>query len=160
MSAPASHPFSTEHLRERYTEAVGDAGKAERLLEDLADHPLKDAVWLGYRAATEALLAKFAANVFVKLDWVKRAGQTFAEAVGLDAGSVEVRYLRFALQHNVPSFLGLNRNLEEDRRLIVSGLSRSVLPASVKQEIARFVLASDRCTADESTQLETLLRPE
>ena len=156
MPVPAPHPFPAEHLRERYAEAVGDAGKAKRLLEELTANPVENALWLGYRAATEALLAKFAPNVFAKLDWVKQAGQTFAKAVGLDAGSVEVRYLRFALQHHVPSFLGLNRNLEEDRQLIVSGLARSVLPAPVKQEIARFALASGRCTTDEAAQLETL----
>ena len=156
MPALSSHPLPTEHLRARYAEAVGDAGKAERLLEELSN-PVEGALWLGYRAATQALMAKFAPNVFVKLDWVKQAGQTFDKAVGLDAESVEVRYLRFALQHHVPSFLGLNRNLEEDRQRIVAGLAHAALPTPVKQEIARFALASGRCTDDEAAQLESML---
>ncbi|MEO9872918.1 hypothetical protein [Ekhidna sp.] len=76
-----------------------------------------------YQAVSEALLAQVLWNPFSKLSQVMKYDKIMKEVVESDPTNVEVRFLRLAIEFNLPSFLGMSTHLEEDLNKIVNNLS-------------------------------------
>ncbi len=145
-------------IRARYAAAAQDARQAAALYADLTTAKLSPLVG-AYRGATSALLARYDANPFQKLQLLQRATREFAEAVRAEADNPEIRLLRFAVQQATPRFLGLSGDLRADQRVIVAGADR--LPAeaypALYTELLGFVLNSGLCTPADRTELQQRL---
>lgn len=76
-----------------------------------------------YQAVSEALLAQVVWNPFTKLSQVMKYDKQMAVAIGEDPENIEIRFLRLAIEYNLPSFLGMSKHLEEDVNKIVDNLS-------------------------------------
>jgi hypothetical protein len=154
-------PFNTmalslEDVRRRYAAALQAHKLAADLLADLEEDSPEPAV-LAYRAATQALLARQTGNPFRKLNCVKQSENTFQRALALEPENVEVRYLRFSIQHHLPAFLGMSRDLETDREVVVRNLPGFRAPEPLKTEIIQFMIESGRCESDQLRQLKSWL---
>ena len=142
-----SAAIQPEEVRKLFRQASQDEAVAEQLIRTLSsehDQPLMQA----YRAATTALLGKYALNPYTKLSHCRNSSELFQKAIAADPGNVEIRYLRLAIQLNLPKFLGMSHDLAEDRRVILQGLS--ALPdAALRSEIARYLINQNQCTRAE-----------
>ncbi len=146
------------HIRTRYAAATQDARQAKALYADLTAaerSPLVNA----YQGATSALLARYDANPFQKVQLLQRATREFTAAVRADADNPEIRLLRFAVQQATPRFLGLSGDMRADQRVIVAGADRLPAEASpaLYTELIGFVLASGLCSPDERAHLQQRL---
>lgn len=146
--------LSLEDVRRRYAAALQARNLAGALLADL-DEDSTEAVILAYRAATQALAAQQTGHPFRKLDYVKQSANTFRRALVLEPENVEIRYLRFSIQHHLPAFLGMSRDLEADREVVVRNWPDFRAPESLKKEIIAFMVASGRCESDQLQQLKS-----
>ena len=54
-----------------------------------------------------------------KLTTFKKGKKNIELAISKEPENVEIRYIRFSVQKNAPSFLGYNNNLKEDRDFLV-----------------------------------------
>ena len=151
--------LTLEELRQQYTVAVASADCTVRLLHALQTPTptTSPAEWLAYQAATEALQAKHTFNLLTKLSYAEQAKRTFEKAVAQAPDNVEVRFLRFSMQHHLPAFLEMSQNLAEDRNVIVEGLASAALPGPLRIDIVRFMLQSGRCGAEEARKLAQYL---
>jgi len=148
--------LSLEDVRRHYAAALQARNLAGALLADL-DEDSPESVILAYRAATQALLARQTGNPFRKLGYVKQSENTFRSALALEPENVEIRYLRFSIQHHLPAFLGMSRDLETDWEVIVRNLPGFRAPEPLKQEIIQFMIESGRCESDQLQQLKSWL---
>jgi hypothetical protein len=148
--------LSLENVRKRYATVLKESNLAGDLLADL-DEDSPEPEILAYRAATQALLAKQTGNPFRKLSYVKQSENTFRRAIISDPENVEIRYLRFSIQHHLPAFLGMSRDLETDQQVIVRNLPGFQAPEPLKKEIIRFMIESGRCESDELQELKSWL---
>ncbi len=142
-----SAAIQPEEVRKLFRQASQDEAVAEQLIKTLSsqqDQPVLQA----YFAATTALLGKYALNPYTKLSHCKQSSEVFQKAIAADPGNVEIRYLRLAIQLNLPRFLGMSNDLEEDRRVILQGLP-FLRDISLRNEIAQFLLAQHQCTRAE-----------
>ena len=67
--------------------------------------------------------------------------------------NIELRFLRFAIQTNVPSFLNYDSNIEEDKNFLLvktPGLS----DVALKKMISDYLLQSGKLTATQKTTLQ------
>lgn len=73
-------------------------------------------------------------------------------AVEEDPRNIEIRFLRLAIEYNLPAFLGMSTHLEEDVEKIVSDLSR-VSQMQVNpmfgEYIFHFLKETNLCTSDQ-----------
>ena len=122
---PISHPVSSlspyhpATLRRHYELAAADKAAGEKFYKLLADYRDRDALVLGYKAASEAIRARDA-SMFNKLTYVQDAAKTFEQAVGLDPQNPEIRFLRFSVESNLPAFLGLSKHVDEDKEMLLN----------------------------------------
>jgi hypothetical protein len=92
------------------------------LLEPYNDK--SNALYLGYRASATMLMAKHLINPFSKLSYFKKGKLMLEKAIEFDRKNVELRFLRYTIQTNVPSFLNYSGDKENDRMFLLQSLQR------------------------------------
>jgi len=106
-------------VRILYKEAVNNENSCERLMEISAGSTKESSLLLGYKASGMLLMAKHVFNPFSKMTYFKKGKQMLEKAISLDKDDVELRFLRFTAQTNMPFFLGYSGNIENDKEFIL-----------------------------------------
>ncbi|NTE02085.1 hypothetical protein G6M26_09435 [Agrobacterium tumefaciens] len=139
-------------LKDDLIKAVDDVKLTESLLVKLNKLSNKTALVTAYIGTLEALKAKHAWNPYNKIKYVKVSMQTMQQAINMDKENMEIRFMRFSIEHFTPSFLGFSKNLNLDRKQIVKHYQHdnfgSADQALIKN-VAKFMIDSKRCTPEE-----------
>lgn len=109
-------------LRERYQKAISSGHQTSTFWNEVKGYRGKEGIFLAYKASALALRANHDWNPYNKLSWLNEAINLYREAVQRDPSNIEIRFLRFATQHNSPDFLNQNRKLEEDKSVFLQNL--------------------------------------
>ena len=75
-------------------------------------------LYLGYKAASFMLLAKHAWNPYSKYSYFNQGKDLLEQAIIQSPHDVELRFLRFCIQSNSPSFLSYSSQIKEDLNFI------------------------------------------
>jgi hypothetical protein len=113
---------------------------------------------LAYAGATEAASAPCIKGAFKKLEYFSRGKKNLEKAVQTSPKNTEIRFLRFATQANIPSFIEYN-NLDEDKPIILKQLP--VLLADEKLNTfwlraSDFMLKSGKLNKEEEKTVKSL----
>ncbi|MFD2284622.1 hypothetical protein GJU39_02945 [Pedobacter petrophilus] len=139
-------------LKSDLVKAVENSKLTESLLVKLNKLPNKTALTTAYIGTLEALKAKHAWNPYSKIKYVKVSMQTMQSAINMDKENMEIRFMRFSIQHYTPSFLGFSKDLTADRKEIVKHYQNGnfgVADQTLVKNVARFMVDSNRCTPEE-----------
>jgi hypothetical protein len=115
-----SSNHSIDEIRKKYQLAVYDSKVANSLADKLSKIEKPDALTLAYKASTDALKAKHAWSPYAKLDYMNSFDKFINEAISMNSDDIEIRFLRYSVQLNTPKYLGLSKNLTEDKSMIVN----------------------------------------
>lgn len=146
-------------LRQLYAEAALQEDAARRLLTLVRQYQGAEAAVLGYRGVAEAVQARYVWSPLAKLRAVREAQRQFTRAVAADPHNVEVRFLRFTIETNVPPYLGYSQHLAEDRALIMRGArepGKLGLNAASLRLIRDFMLKHGNCSPEEERMLRRI----
>lgn len=111
-------------LRDDYVRALKNEDLVEEVYERFLEVEEPSAKILAYRGALEAIMTKTTWNFFKKLDYLKKSEKSFAEAVEKAPESIEVRFMRMAVQYEIPAYLGFSEDIPSDRDFIVKNIHR------------------------------------
>lgn len=135
---------SKELIRLRNLAAIGTLDAAEKMTGTLNTMESKDPVIDGYKGIAMLLYSKNCFSPFEKIKYFKNGKQLLEESVNANVTSVELRYLRFCVQTNVPSFVGYKSSIEDDKRLILQNWSK-LYDKDLKDRIRAYMLRSEYC---------------
>ncbi|WP_304342808.1 hypothetical protein [Chryseobacterium koreense] len=76
------------------------------------------AVYLGYLGAYQTIWANHVFSPLEKLNTFKKGKKNIEQAIKEQPKNAELRFIRFSVQKNAPSFLGYRSNLKEDEEFI------------------------------------------
>lgn len=144
--------YDIKQVRLDYYEAVNSENAAAEFYDKLKKSDLSEPLLLAYYGAAEAVKAKHAWNPYNKIAYLKRGMKNLETAVSKSRDNLEIRFLRFSLEHYIPGFLGFNKHLEEDRKKIVELIQRKqtgLVDKTLLSNIISFMKESKRCTAAE-----------
>ncbi len=116
-----------------------------------------------YRGVCEAHIAKVISNPFEKFYYMLKANRNLSKAVNMNKNNVEVRFLRYAVQIQTPKLLGFQKNIEEDRQIIMSDFTTydwSRIDKNIINYICYFIIDTGECTDIEKQQLLDFLDKE
>ncbi len=141
-------PF-LDALRESYLAATRDRDEIARGLQRITRSGRTDPEALGYRAAFEALKAKYAFWPTQKMQHLNAALPALDRLVGRNPRNVEVRYLRLLSCYFLPGFLGRKQTVQEDFSALADILpeARGQYPPTLYRQMAGFVLKHGRLGA-------------
>ncbi len=138
-------------LRNAFQECVSKE-KTESLYKHINDTKSTEIISIGYKGAVMAMRAKFSANPFKKYSYCKDGLNILTKAINQAPEDLELRYLRIIIESNIPSFLGMNGNLNEDKNVIIARIDQEK-DLQLKRIIADFLLKGDICTDKEKKLL-------
>jgi len=139
-------------LKIKMVKAVENSKLTDSLFTRLNKLSNKTALVTGYTGTLEALKAKHSWNPYTKVKFVGRSLKTMKKAIDMDKQNMEIRFMRFSIEHFTPSFLGFSKDLNVDRKEIVKHFQNDNFGGTDKElvkNVAKFMIDSKRCTAEE-----------
>lgn len=157
LLAAVSTAQSLSEVRSEFHSVVLSPDDSEEFHEFMTGIEQPSTTIQAYQAVSEALLAQVLWNPFKKLSQVVKYDKQMTAIVESDPHNVEIRFLRLAIEYNLPSFLGMSTHLEEDADKIVNNLS-SVSSMQVNpvfgKYIFHFLKETDLCTDSELQRMK------
>lgn len=114
-----------------------------------------EAILIGYKGAVIAIRAKYNSNPIKKYSYCKDGLYQLAIAIEKAPLDIELRYLRLIIESNIPSFLGMNCNMEEDKKVVLKTIEHEK-DIPLKNLVRAFLLKGDLCTESEKKQLAAI----
>jgi len=144
-------------LKNDLIKAVESSKITDSIYSKLNALPNKSALITGYLGTVEALKAKHSWNPYSKIKYVKVSLNTMQKAINLDPENLEIRFMRYSIEHYTPGFLGLSKHLTVDRKEIIKHYQNrnfGIANEELVKNVAKFMIESKRCTADEIKTLK------
>ncbi|MBL3656882.1 hypothetical protein [Fulvivirga sediminis] len=113
-----------------------------------------------YLAVSEALIAKHSWNPVSKYSYLRESESLLSEAVSEDDDNLEIRFLRLYIQRSIPSYMGMSKNIKEDKKVIMANLDQlnvKELGQDIVDYIVTYMSSSEVSTADEATLIKEKL---
>lgn len=144
---------SISEVRGLYQKAAVQEVACRELLQLLqpytaATHPML----AGYKASATMMMANYVLNPFTKLSYFSKGKKLLEQAIEIVPANAELRFLRFAIQTNIPSFLGYKSNIGEDKSFLLKSVAL-MADAQLRQLIVPYLTDSDFITQEEKRKL-------
>ncbi|MBL4708282.1 MAG: hypothetical protein JKY48_07580 [Flavobacteriales bacterium] len=109
---------------------------------------------LAYKGAIEAIMTKITWNIFKKMYFLRESEKSFKQAVQKNPNDVEVRFMRMAVQFEIPAYLGFSEEIDTDKDFIVKHIHEfnvKNFPSDILDQILQFMY---RCEKFSEVQIE------
>jgi hypothetical protein len=110
-----------------------------------------------YYAAMLFMKSKYVKFPLTKYSYFKKGKTALDVLVKENKTNIEMRYIRFLFQNQMPAFLNYDKNLEEDYSVITEGIEKSDLSIQFKHKILNNMLLVKNISIDQTTQINLLL---
>jgi len=107
-----------------------------------------------YKGAAEMMQAKYGFNPLNKFKHFKKGKKLIETAVAKEPDNLEIRFLRFLIQTNLPAFLNYHDHIEQDKRYLITNL-KATKDKHLKQKVLKHLSTSKHCSAEEKKGLTT-----
>lgn len=138
-------------VRKEYKEAIQSQSKEKivALFKKLEKITKKDdKVLVAYKGAVSALIAKKQKDNNKRKTIFKEGISLLEYAVKSKPESIEIRFIRLAIQQNIPKFLKYNKEKEEDKAFVLDKV-KTMKSSHLKQYISDYILQSKHFSEEE-----------
>jgi hypothetical protein len=128
-----------EEVKTLFEASAYSKSSADRLLKLLSkiDHSSAPLL-ICYKGVAEMMQAKYGFNPINKFRRFKRGKNLIEEAVKKEPDNLEIRFLRFVIQTNLPAFLNYNEQINEDKRFLLNNL-QTTKDKKLKQDLLKYL---------------------
>jgi hypothetical protein len=150
--------FNSEDLR-KMRQYFNHMSKSEdvtiRMMEvSTNSQTISEPLKMAYYAASEMASAQYKFSPIAKINTFNSGKKKLDKAALADPTNIEIRYIRYAIQCNAPSFLGYNKSIKEDRELIFKNLSTlKTKDVDLFSHICAYLFTREKLTEAEKKQL-------
>jgi hypothetical protein len=129
-----------EVLRQLFAVASIDQKSNEELLERTKSATLKsDPLTYAYHAGALMAMANHVFWPGTKLSYFDQGKAKLEKAVNFALKNVEVRFIRYCIQKEVPAMLGYYGNVNADKQFILANINTTNWSSEYKQEVKDFL---------------------
>ncbi len=111
----------------------------------------------GYAASLNFIKSRYVKFPYTKMKFFKLGKKALDDLIKENPQNVEIRYLRFLMQKQIPEFLGYNKHLNEDFEVIILGIEKDNLPNEIKSIILTNMLGVEKLNPLEKEKINQLL---
>jgi hypothetical protein len=137
-----SHAIACEipltQIREDFSKATVQKNECVELEKALETCKAQEPVKMGYYGAVMIMRAKYEINPISKYNYFKNGRSILEQALAVSENNLELRYLRHAIQTNIPSFLGYKDDIAADREFLIQNVY-SETDTILKQQILSYL---------------------
>ena len=144
---------SISEVRWLYQKAATEEPYCQKLLHLLQPFNEKNNPLLaGYKASAHMMMANYVVNPFTKLSYFSKGKKLLEKAIEASKANVELRFLRFAVQSNIPAFLGYSSNRQTDKGFLIQSVPQ-LKDVLLKQMIVAYLNTPGLITENEKESL-------
>lgn len=143
-----------EQAREQFPE-IESLEQVEYFIDLLKEDISAEAI--GYTAAMVFMKSRFVKSPFTKLKFFNQGKEILDSNIEKNPLNVEIRYIRYLMQKQIPAFLGYKNNLEEDFNIITTNIVGSSLAVDFKKEILNNMLLVEKLSEEEKLKINIIL---
>ena len=149
-----SNLYAQNEMRLLYQKAATEEASCKKLLHLLRPfNENNNALLAGYKASGTMMMAKYVFSPLRKLSFFSKGKKLMEKAIEKDKENIELRFLRFMVQTNAPSFLGYRSAIQEDKLFLIQSI-----PTPGDKNLEQFILSflgdSDQLTTVEKQRLK------
>ena len=126
-------------VRKAYYLAVDNEQSLKAFENLLINFKNPDNTILGYIGMSFMLKAKYAWLPNNKWEYFNKGKKFLESAISKDPNNIELKFMRFCIQNNTPSFLRYNKNLEKDKGYIFKAFS-GISDNDLKLRISNYMI--------------------
>ena len=116
--------IASNHSKDFYNALFGSSQTIiDRVLNDLEKQTKNDNT-AAYKGALMMKKSEFLKSPKEKIDLFKKGRQLLDSAIDNAPGNAEYRFIRLTIQEHAPKILKYNRNISEDKSMILGGFSK------------------------------------
>ncbi len=135
-----------EEVRTLYKQAASEEKSCKKLITLLSAYtPQNDPLLSGYKACATMMMAKYTFNPMNKWANFSEGKKLLEDAIAADRQNIELRFLRFSVQTQAPSFLGYNDAIANDKSILLNAV-HTLKDIRLKQLIVSFLKDSEYLT--------------
>lgn len=128
-------------LRALYYNAASNKDAAFKLARILKTvNKESPAILVCYKGVSEMMQAKYLLNPLTKMNKFINGKRLIENAVKTNPQGVEIRFLRFCMQTNLPDFLGYNAHINKDKIFLMNNLNH-IEDTELKQNISAYLIS-------------------
>ncbi|MBW8361783.1 MAG: hypothetical protein K0M56_06290 [Kaistella sp.] len=140
-----------DSVRKNYPSANLSKANADAFKNTVAKASSSDAVFKGYKAASEIISAKFMKGNERKAA-LTGGIKSLESTIAANPAQVELRFIRFSIQENLPKIVKYNSKITEDKNFILKNYSRQ--NSGLKNYIKTYLKSSKLLTPAEKASLK------
>ncbi|MGN6247379.1 MAG: hypothetical protein ACTHNG_03425 [Ginsengibacter sp.] len=145
---------SIDRVRSLYEKSVEDESACKELINILSSYnENNNPLYAGYKASAVMMMAKHVFNPFSKMSYFNKGKKMLENAINVDGNNVELRFLRFNAQTHVPSFLGYDDNIHEDKKFLEREFPK-INDLKLKQYLAFYLEKSKYISPEKKAELQ------
>ena len=146
---------NVDRVRNKFPNIVSK-GQADAFIMELKNDNSPESK--AYIAAMIFMKSRFVKFPFTKMKYFKEGKNLLDETILKNPENIEIRYIRFLMQKEIPSFLGYDKNINEDFEVILNGVTISRLNLDLKLKILHNMLQVKDITVMEKNRLNQLIK--
>ena len=136
-------------LRNLYYRATTDEVFSQKFLKAFEHLDINsDPLLKGYKGVAEIVSAKYFTNPYYKLSAFRMGKELLENAISADTANVELRFLRFCIQSNIPAILCYYQEKKEDKKYLIRNYA-TINDADLKQRVRQYLWKYGNCSSDE-----------
>lgn len=133
------------------SESKASALQLSKILDGVDDKSAP--ILLCYKGVADMMEAKHLFNPIYKLSRFNAGKAKIEEAIRRDPDDLEMRFLRFSIQNNLPGFLGYKEQIDQDKAKLLTELDQ-LRDDVLKKNIVNYLMVSGKCTDLEMKRLK------
>jgi hypothetical protein len=110
-----------------------------------------------YLGMCNALYCQYDDGNWAKLKHVMKSKNHLNNAIERDPADPELRFMRLMLEHFLPAFLGMNKHIPDDLKVIFANLDFVDADPALKKRVIDFLLWCKRCSPQQEQILQSQL---
>ena len=111
-----------------------------------------------YFAAMLFMKSKYVKFPITKYKYFKKGKLKLDKLIQTNPKNIEIRYIRYLFQNEIPKFLGYHNNIEEDYLIIINGIETSNYSNDFKCKVLNYMLLVENITIEKSKRINYLLK--
>lgn len=150
---PNTDGLSIREIRMLYVKSSSDEDACEQLITMLESfNETNNCVLAGYKACATMMLANYKINPLVKYSNFKAGKKLLEQCIDANPANIELRFLRLAVQCNIPGFLNYNKSIESDKNFLIDSIN-TLNDFQLKELIVTFLSNSELLSQTEKQNL-------
>lgn len=151
---------SLENLRKAFHNSVLNPKELPTFINAISNIQFPSPLEEAYIGASEALLAREGWNPIAKINHLSNFRDLLEQAINKDSNNLEIRFLRYSIEFNIPKLLRSEANMTEDKVVIMENIEKTT-ELSIDNSFIIYILTlfedTKSCTSEEISLIKERL---